>query len=108
VQHSHEHADETLYVLEGTLSGFLDGQRRDVGPGAYLFIPRGRVHAQGNCSGRRLRFLVHIAPSGFLGFLFGRQALEDRYGVESPAYQRLVQELAEQHHVRIVGPPPQA
>jgi quercetin dioxygenase-like cupin family protein len=52
VQHSHEDADETLYVLEGTPIGFLDGQRRDVGPGAYLFIPRGRVRSTQGISNR--------------------------------------------------------
>jgi 3-oxoacyl-[acyl-carrier protein] reductase len=106
--HSHEDADKTLCVLGGTLSVFLDGQRRDVGPGTALFIPRGRAHAHGNCSGRRLRLLAHLSPSGFEGFLFGRQTLEERYGVESPTYRRLLQELAERYHLRVLGPPPQA
>jgi hypothetical protein len=34
-----------------------------------------------------------------------RQAPEARYGVESPEYRRLMLELAEQHHLRILGPP---
>ena len=48
-----EDADERLDVLEGMLSAFPDRQGQEVGRGVAFFIPRGRVHAQSDCSGRR-------------------------------------------------------
>jgi quercetin dioxygenase-like cupin family protein len=42
--HYHVEVDELLYVLEGTLSSYINGQRIDVGTGGTVFVPRGAVH----------------------------------------------------------------
>jgi quercetin dioxygenase-like cupin family protein len=42
--HSHDHYEETIYVIAGVLTWTVDGQRIDVGPGQALCIPRGAVH----------------------------------------------------------------
>src|SRR3954469_19388569 len=43
--HRQPYDDETLYVLEGTLTVHLDGTHHTVGPGAVVFIPREVPHA---------------------------------------------------------------
>jgi quercetin dioxygenase-like cupin family protein len=43
--HRQSYDDETLYVLEGSLTVHLDGEEQTVGPGAIVFIPRETPHA---------------------------------------------------------------
>jgi quercetin dioxygenase-like cupin family protein len=105
--HSHLDADEMLYVLEGTLTVFMGGQRHDLGAGSYVFVPKGVAHAQGNRTRKRLRLLVQYAPSGFEGFFPARQALEDRYGVNTPEYSQGIEAAAARHNLAVLGPPPQ-
>jgi quercetin dioxygenase-like cupin family protein len=106
--HSHLDADETLYVLEGTLTVFMSGQRQEIGVGSYVFIPKGVPHAQGNLTRQRLRLLVQYSPSGFEGFFPIRQALEEQYGVDTPDYRHGIEAAAARHHLAILGPAPQA
>lgn len=108
VLHRHDDADEMIYVLEGTLTLFMGGEHQQVGAGSYVLIPKGMAHAQGNTSGKRLRFLLQLSPSGFERFFFGRQALEDKHGVNTPDYLREIEALAAQCHLSILGPPPEA
>jgi quercetin dioxygenase-like cupin family protein len=42
--HSHDHYEETIYGLDGTLTWTVDGKPIDVGPGQALCIPRGAIH----------------------------------------------------------------
>ena len=46
--HSHDHNDECIYVLEGTLRYTVDGVTRDLTPGEHMYSPRGSVHAFAN------------------------------------------------------------
>jgi quercetin dioxygenase-like cupin family protein len=107
IWHSHLDADEMLYVLEGTLTVFMSGQRQEIGVGSYVFIPKGVPHAQGNRTRQRLRLLVQYSPSGFEGFFPARQALEEQYGVDTPDYRRGIEAAAAKYHLAILGPAPQ-
>ena len=42
--HSHDHYEETIYGITGTLTWTVDGRQIEVGPGQALCIPRGAVH----------------------------------------------------------------
>lgn len=42
--HRHTHEDEAWIVLEGEVTFFLDDSQYTVGPGTYVFGPRGRAH----------------------------------------------------------------
>jgi len=108
VLHRHDDADEMIYVIDGSLTVFMDDVRQEVGAGSYILIPKGKVHAQGNTSGKRVRFLLQLSPSGFERFFYGRQELEDRYGVGTPEYMRELEALATQCNLTVVGPPPEA
>lgn len=43
--HYHREHTEVVYVLEGQGTMTLGEQRREIGPGDYVFIPRGTPHA---------------------------------------------------------------
>lgn len=43
--HIHRDADETFYVIAGTVSVFVGDERMDAGPGDYVFAPMGVPHA---------------------------------------------------------------
>jgi quercetin dioxygenase-like cupin family protein len=44
-QHVHPNEDEAIYVLEGELLVDVEGEQHHVGPGGFLFAPRGVPHA---------------------------------------------------------------
>ena len=61
--HSHDHYEETIYGIDGTLTWTVNGQAIDVGPGQILCIPRGAVHRFDNNSTRDVRALCVITPA---------------------------------------------
>ena len=47
----HHHPwDEAFYVLEGEVALTLEGETRALGPGSYVHVPAGTVHAYENLS----------------------------------------------------------
>jgi quercetin dioxygenase-like cupin family protein len=63
--HLHQREDEALYVLEGRLLVTVGQAERLVGPGEFIFQPRGIAHAQRNPGPEQARFLVVFIPAGF-------------------------------------------
>jgi quercetin dioxygenase-like cupin family protein len=61
--HSHDHYEETIYGLQGTLTWTVDGQPIDVGPGQALCIPRGAVHRFDNLGEAEAKALCVISPA---------------------------------------------
>ncbi|WP_375461464.1 cupin domain-containing protein [uncultured Enterovirga sp.] len=66
VPHHHRDWEETVYGLSGRLGFTVDGERREIGPGDTLFIPRGVVHGFANDSGEPATCLTILTP-GVLG-----------------------------------------
>jgi mannose-6-phosphate isomerase-like protein (cupin superfamily) len=69
----HTHADHTdsFYVLEGEVEFFLDGEWREVGPGAFVSIPRNVEHGF-RPAGTAIRLLnFHTPRVGFVDSLRG-------------------------------------
>jgi Cupin domain len=66
VAHSHDAYEESLYGLEGVLTWTIDGEKRDIGPGEALCIPRGVVHMFENEGPADARVLAIVSP-GLLG-----------------------------------------
>ena len=48
IPHYHEHYDETIYGLSGTLTFTVEGKTIDIKPGETCFIPRGAIHGFDN------------------------------------------------------------
>lgn len=61
--HSHDHYEETIYGLHGTLTWTVDGQPIDVGPGQALCIPRGAVHRFDNLGDTEAKVLCVVSPA---------------------------------------------
>lgn len=72
VPHYHRDYDETIYGLSGVLTWTLDGERREVGPGETLFIPRGAVHHFANRHDETARSLAVLTP-GLVGPAYFRE-----------------------------------
>jgi mannose-6-phosphate isomerase-like protein (cupin superfamily) len=66
--HRHEHEDELFHILEGEHVFECGGDRFEVGPGAFLALPRGVPHAHRRVVPGAGRFLVMACPGGFDGF----------------------------------------
>ena len=67
--HIHRVTDEAFYVLEGTF-GFRVGEETVEGSaGAFVFAPKGIVHAFWNQGPSPARMLLMMSPPGFVRYL---------------------------------------
>ncbi|HXT35199.1 MAG TPA: cupin domain-containing protein [Chloroflexota bacterium] len=71
----HHREDEAAYVLEGRLLVRVGETERLVGPGEFIFLPRGIGHAQSNPGPAPARFLVFLVPAGFEQYFPDLEAL---------------------------------
>jgi quercetin dioxygenase-like cupin family protein len=62
--HSHPE-DHIFYVLDGTLSLLIDGQRTDAPRGSYAVIPGGISHDFSNRGSVLCKFISINVPAGF-------------------------------------------
>lgn len=62
--HSHED-DHIFYVLDGTVTLDIDGDRTDASFGTYAVIPGGVPHDFSNRGHQECRFISINAPAGF-------------------------------------------
>ncbi len=65
--HRHRAEDDSFLVLEGTLSLTVGDDDREVqaGPGTFVLVPAGTLHALLNAGPTDVRFLNVHAPGGF-------------------------------------------
>lgn len=63
--HSHDGFEETVYGLEGVTTFTVDGETREIGPGAGLCIRRGQVHRFVNETDADATFLSVATPGIF-------------------------------------------
>jgi quercetin dioxygenase-like cupin family protein len=61
--HIHRTSDEVIYVLAGEFTFKLGEQLRNGGPGTWVFIPRGTMHAWKNSGGAAGRAFYIFAPA---------------------------------------------
>jgi quercetin dioxygenase-like cupin family protein len=98
-RHLHLQEDETLYVIEGSLSVWVAGEWVEAPAGTALFMPRGVEHAL-LAETEKVRVLSFFAPAGFERF-YGEMATRDSLDVE-----RLVTTAA-RYGCEIAGPTPE-
>lgn len=97
--HTHPGQDEYLYILEGELALWLDGEDAWASPGDTVRLPMGRPHGIFNRSDATARCLFWVAPTGSLPDLFrGIHAMAE----QSPD---AVVVLAARHGVEFLPPP---
>ena len=61
--HTHTREDETLYVLEGSVTAFVGDQRTEVDAGSYAALPKNIPHGFA-VRGEEARLLVTLQPAG--------------------------------------------
>lgn len=61
--HSHDHYEETIYGVEGSMTWTVDGKAIELGPGQMLCIPRGAVHRFDNFGQAAAKSLCVITPA---------------------------------------------
>ena len=81
--HVHAHEDELFYILEGEHVIRCGDEEFTVGPGGFVFCPRGVPHSQRRVVPRTGRELVLISPAGLEGF-FRELAAADAAGTLGP------------------------
>jgi mannose-6-phosphate isomerase-like protein (cupin superfamily) len=79
----HEREDELFLSLEGDHIIELDGEEHRIGPGEFLFAPRGVPHSQRRVVPREGRMLIVATPGGLEGF-FRELAEADAAGTLGP------------------------
>ena len=62
--HIHHQEDEAFFILEGNYEFLLGDKTLELGPGSFLFAPRGIPHASKNVGTTMSRMLVIVSPAG--------------------------------------------
>jgi mannose-6-phosphate isomerase-like protein (cupin superfamily) len=62
-RHRHVNCSEAFFVLDGTITFWLDDAEVTGGPGDFLLVPRGAAHTFGNRGTEPARLLVLHAPA---------------------------------------------
>jgi quercetin dioxygenase-like cupin family protein len=106
--HLHLDADETIYVIDGELSIFLDDERVEARAGAFLFVPKGSVHTW-LVRSERAEALLTLAPAGLESF-FAEVGTPVVAGEPDPGPMDVdpdeMNRRARTYGVEILGPPP--
>ena len=65
--HAHPEMDEIIYVLRGEMEQWIEKEKRILGPGDSLYIPRGVIHGCYNESAAECEFLAILTPAKITG-----------------------------------------
>jgi quercetin dioxygenase-like cupin family protein len=76
--HKHPDQEEVIYVIEGQVEQWLEQNKRVLGPGDSIFIPKDVVHASFNTGKTTAKLLAILAPAvtaaGYVSVEVGDQA----------------------------------
>ncbi len=108
-RHVHRSSDDLFYVLEGEFL-FLVGERQvNALPGAFVFIPRGTVHAAKVIGSEPGKVLTAYVPGGLERSFeeFARLRTEQAEGASRSTgpQNTTVDEINEKYDSEFVGPP---
>ena len=62
--HRHVNESETIHITAGRLWLEVDGERRELGPGDTVFVPRDTMHSGGTIGDEPARRVLVFAPAG--------------------------------------------
>jgi quercetin dioxygenase-like cupin family protein len=83
--HTHTREDETVYVLDGSITAFVGDQRIELEPGSYAALPKDVPHGL-TVRGDEARLLVTLEPAGAEYFFVPRDERDTdprRFGIVS-------------------------
>ncbi len=106
--HLHREEDEAFYILEGELTLILNGQRRSLRPGDFLFAPRNVAHGLRVAGPDRVRILIVVTPPGFENFVaeMSEPAKSMTFPPPQPPDMEKLVHLAAKYGIEILGPLP--
>jgi quercetin dioxygenase-like cupin family protein len=104
--HRHNRMDEAFYVVSGSFSVYLEGKLHQLSPGAFVFIPRGTPHAQGNSSANPVKLVSFFSPGGWEQSARDRAALHAEHPVGTAAFSERIGRVFARHDIEILGPSP--
>ena len=104
--HSHDHYEETIYGIEGTLTWTVEGKAIDVGPGQALCIPRGAVHRFDNNASADAKALCVITPAAIGPEYFRETFALLKATAGGPPDKAKLLEIMRRHGLTPALPPP--
>jgi quercetin dioxygenase-like cupin family protein len=104
--HRHNRMDEAFYVVSGTFTVFVEGKLHRLGPGGFVFIPRGTPHAQGNSSAGTVKIVSFFSPAGWERSARERAGLHARHPAGTPEFAERIGEVFARHDIEVLGPSP--
>lgn len=108
--HLHHVEDEAFWVLDGSFLFICDGRKSILGPGGYIFLPRGIPHGirvEGSSPGEML--ILATPGTGFVGMMLemADPATERVLPVpKAPDMEKLTR-LCAKYQIDILGPLPE-
>lgn len=110
--HRHRHEAEALYLLDGELTYQAGEERHELGPGWFMYLPRGVPHAFRIQGDRPARFLALTVPGGLLDLYdeVGVPATTMRVPIEGDGLSIAEEigrwnEVGPRYGLEVVGPP---
>jgi quercetin dioxygenase-like cupin family protein len=104
--HLHHSEDEAFYILDGEFTFICDGAKTILGPGGYIFLPRGIPHGIRVSSDAPATMLILAMPgNGFVGMMqeMAQPATERVLPVPSvPDIEKLTR-LCAKYQIEILG-----
>jgi quercetin dioxygenase-like cupin family protein len=108
--HLHPGDDETLYILEGEIRVYIDGEERTVGQGGSFYAPRGVPHAFLVTSETAHLLCLVVPGTGWAQVQYQElcePANEDSVPGSHPAdFAKLMEVAKHTDTIEILGPPP--
>jgi quercetin dioxygenase-like cupin family protein len=106
--HLHPDADDSMYVIDGEILYFVDGQEHVLGPGSFASSLRGTPHAFMVTSETATVFAFQTPGSGESFYLDASDGIEGDADAAAPPDIPRLQHAAATHEtaVRLLGPPP--
>ena len=107
--HLHHVEDEAFYILDGQFTFICDGKKTVVGPGGYMFLPRGIPHGIRVSGSTPSTMLILATPgTGFVGMMqeMAEPAMERVIpSHKAPDFEKLTK-LCAKYQIDILGPLP--
>jgi quercetin dioxygenase-like cupin family protein len=106
--HMHPDADDTIYVIDGSLRYYVNGEEHALGPGGFATALRGTPHAFMVTSETATLFCIQTPGIGEAFYLDASDAVGDEVApdgrVDIPRLQRSA--ASNTGAVKLLGPPP--
>lgn len=101
--HVHRHEYEAIYIIEGTLTVELGGERLELHAGDCLVMPPGVPHRFANLSDGPVRTVGVVSPTAIESMF----AKEEAYfaSLDGPPDPAVMQDIIDPYEIEVLGPP---